>query len=199
MPNCQSIVGRKGGYDVHGGEGVGRAHTMTPPVLRNLVVSKHAIHGAYCQDCRLQLWQRLLQAAAWRLPCRAPPVLAVAVAHSSWGGAAGVVVRDRSRCPLLSDMRCALVTGRPLDVVVARSPLSPGDVALRVPDRLVVTLDRVFESEGLGERGTPLSALPVYADACVCQKPCRESVYETRFVMCLVVVSRRRCVHRRQT
>ncbi|KAF8059135.1 setd3 [Scenedesmus sp. PABB004] len=41
--------------------------------------------------------------------------------------------------------------GRPLDVTVAAAALSAGDVAISVPDRLVVTLDRVFESEGLAD------------------------------------------------
>eukprot|EP00882_Tetradesmus_deserticola_P007868 GHRQ01008282.1.p1 GENE.GHRQ01008282.1~~GHRQ01008282.1.p1 ORF type:complete len:243 (+),score=80.61 GHRQ01008282.1:315-1043(+) len=41
--------------------------------------------------------------------------------------------------------------GRPLDVTVAAQPLRAGDVALSVPAQLVVTLDRIFESEGLAE------------------------------------------------
>lgn len=42
---------------------------------------------------------------------------------------------------------------RPLDLVVARGPLKPGDVALRIPDNLIITLDRIFESEFVGEHG----------------------------------------------
>eukprot|EP00879_Flechtneria_rotunda_P016734 GHRR01017515.1.p1 GENE.GHRR01017515.1~~GHRR01017515.1.p1 ORF type:complete len:363 (+),score=117.95 GHRR01017515.1:222-1310(+) len=41
--------------------------------------------------------------------------------------------------------------GRPLDVTVAAQPLKAGEVALSVPEHLVVTLDRIFESEGLAE------------------------------------------------
>lgn len=41
--------------------------------------------------------------------------------------------------------------GRPLDVTVAASALSPGDVALSIPDELVVTVDRIVQSETLGE------------------------------------------------
>ena len=43
------------------------------------------------------------------------------------------------------------LSGRPLDVTVAATPLQPGDVALSIPEELVVTLDRIFECENLGE------------------------------------------------
>jgi len=36
-------------------------------------------------------------------------------------------------------------------VTVAAADLKAGDVALSVPENLVVTLDRIFESEGLAE------------------------------------------------
>lgn len=45
----------------------------------------------------------------------------------------------------------AVLPGRPLDVTVAAADLKAGDVALSVPENLVVTLDRIFESEGLAE------------------------------------------------
>jgi hypothetical protein len=52
-------------------------------------------------------------------------------------------------------MHCVYVplfaTGRPLDVTVAACDIKAGDVALSVPENLVVTLDRIFESEGLAE------------------------------------------------
>jgi hypothetical protein len=41
--------------------------------------------------------------------------------------------------------------GRPLDVTVAAVPIAPGDVALSIPDELVVTVDRIVQSETLGE------------------------------------------------
>lgn len=41
--------------------------------------------------------------------------------------------------------------GRPLDVTVAAAPLAPGDVALSIPDELVVTVDRIVQSENLAE------------------------------------------------
>eukprot|EP00775_Hariotina_reticulata_P013147 gene13147-13277_t len=41
--------------------------------------------------------------------------------------------------------------GRPLDVTVAAQPLSAGEVALSIPEHLVVTLDRIFESQSLAE------------------------------------------------
>lgn len=44
-----------------------------------------------------------------------------------------------------------LAAGRPLDVTVAACDIKAGDVALSVPENLVVTLDRIFESEGLAE------------------------------------------------
>ena len=37
------------------------------------------------------------------------------------------------------------------DMAVAARPLQPGDVALFIPEHLVITLDRVFESEFVGE------------------------------------------------
>jgi hypothetical protein len=45
----------------------------------------------------------------------------------------------------------SLTAGRPLDVTVAACDIKAGDVALSVPENLVVTLDRIFESEGLAE------------------------------------------------
>ncbi|EFJ43572.1 hypothetical protein VOLCADRAFT_76643 [Volvox carteri f. nagariensis] len=41
--------------------------------------------------------------------------------------------------------------GRPLDVVVAGRSLAAGEVALSVPERLCLTLDRIFESEFVAE------------------------------------------------
>ncbi|KAI8466475.1 MAG: hypothetical protein J3K34DRAFT_433512 [Monoraphidium minutum] len=41
--------------------------------------------------------------------------------------------------------------GRPLDVTVAAAPLAAGAVALSVPDELVVTVDRIVQSETLAE------------------------------------------------
>lgn len=40
--------------------------------------------------------------------------------------------------------------GRPLDVTVAAQPLQPGAVALSISDELVVTVDRIVQSETLG-------------------------------------------------
>jgi len=39
----------------------------------------------------------------------------------------------------------------PIDMAVAARPLQPGDVALFMPEHLVITLDRVFESEFVAE------------------------------------------------
>lgn len=41
--------------------------------------------------------------------------------------------------------------GRPLDLAVAKRDLQPGDIALSIPENLVVTLDRIFEDEGVAE------------------------------------------------
>ena len=41
--------------------------------------------------------------------------------------------------------------GATVDVVVASGPLAAGDAALRVPECLIVTLDRVFEDSTLAE------------------------------------------------
>jgi hypothetical protein len=41
--------------------------------------------------------------------------------------------------------------GRPLDVVVASRPLAAGEAAVSIPEHLVITLDRIFESEFVGE------------------------------------------------
>ena len=50
-------------------------------------------------------------------------------------------------------MRLATVQreGATVDVVVASGPLAAGDAALRVPECLIVTLDRVFEDSTLAE------------------------------------------------
>lgn len=37
-------------------------------------------------------------------------------------------------------------------MAVASRPLQPGDMALFIPENLIITLDRVFESEFVGER-----------------------------------------------
>ncbi len=39
---------------------------------------------------------------------------------------------------------------RPVDMVVAKRRVRAGEVVLRIPERLVVTLDRIFESEFVG-------------------------------------------------
>lgn len=41
--------------------------------------------------------------------------------------------------------------GRPLDMTIAKIPLQPGDVALSIPDKLVVTLEQIFEDETFAE------------------------------------------------
>jgi histone-lysine N-methyltransferase SETD3 len=41
--------------------------------------------------------------------------------------------------------------GQDVDITVAAQPLAPGDVALRMPEHLIVTLDRVFEDNTLAE------------------------------------------------
>lgn len=41
--------------------------------------------------------------------------------------------------------------GQQIDVTVASEPLAPGDLALRIPERLVVTLDRIFEDGAVAE------------------------------------------------
>ena len=38
-----------------------------------------------------------------------------------------------------------------MDVTVASTALQPGDVALRIPEHLIVTLDRVLEDNTLAE------------------------------------------------
>lgn len=42
-------------------------------------------------------------------------------------------------------------SGSEVDLTVASMPLSKGDIALRVPEHLIVTLDRIFENEALAE------------------------------------------------
>lgn len=41
--------------------------------------------------------------------------------------------------------------GREVDLTVAAAPLQPGDIALRIPEHLIVTLDRVLEDNTLAE------------------------------------------------
>lgn len=55
--------------------------------------------------------------------------------------------------PCLLHVLCVVthLAGRPLDMTVAAQPLSAGELALSIPEHLVVTLDRVFESDTLAE------------------------------------------------
>jgi hypothetical protein len=92
---------------------------------------------------------------------------------------------------------CCCKKGRPLDVTVAACDLAAGDVALSVPENLVVTLDRIFESEGLAEMLTAgklseLAVLTLYmmyekkvrvSAVCVrvCQRP--TSLFSCRVIM----------------
>jgi hypothetical protein len=43
------------------------------------------------------------------------------------------------------------VDGSPIDVTVASRDIKDGETVLRIPDHLVVTLDRVFENETVAE------------------------------------------------
>eukprot|EP00887_Chlorella_sp_A99_P007961 scaffold12.g7961.t1 len=70
--------------------------------------------------------------------------------------------------------------GQQVDVTVAARALQPGDLALRVPERLVVTLDRVLQEDGLAELLTTnklseLSILALYL--CYEKKRGRESAW----------------------
>lgn len=62
--------------------------------------------------------------------------------------AANVAVQTSAANPALVKTSPA---GRPLDMTVAAQPLAAGELALSIPEHLVVTLDRVFESEALAE------------------------------------------------
>ena len=42
--------------------------------------------------------------------------------------------------------------GQEIDMTVAAVPLSPGDIALRIPERLIVTLSSVFEDDTVAVR-----------------------------------------------
>ena len=44
-------------------------------------------------------------------------------------------------------MQEVILEGNALDVTVAAHDLAEGDVALRIPEHLVITLSRVFEDE----------------------------------------------------
>ncbi|PSC74659.1 3-oxoacyl-[acyl-carrier] synthase chloroplastic isoform B [Micractinium conductrix] len=59
--------------------------------------------------------------------------------QASGAGPQKVTVRTESR------------NGREVDVVVAAEALQPGDVAINVPESLIITLDRVLEDNALGE------------------------------------------------
>lgn len=52
---------------------------------------------------------------------------------------------------VLSKKMCLKVAGRSIDRTVAKHNLEAGDVAMSIPDDLVVTLDRVFQDESLGK------------------------------------------------
>lgn len=49
------------------------------------------------------------------------------------------------------DVESIDVDGKVIGTTVAKCALSPGDLAIRVPEHLVVTLDRVFEDDSLAE------------------------------------------------
>ena len=97
-----------------------------------------------------------------RRPCPPPPAqvtlrtLEVAAAHAAPHRAAPPPAAQVT----LRTLEVA-AAGRPLDVTVAAAPLAEGDVALSVPDELVVTVDRIVQSEALG-------ALFNAAASCVC-------------------------------
>jgi hypothetical protein len=57
------------------------------------------------------------------------------------------------------------VDGAPLDIAVASSDLAAGDVALSIPERLCVTLDRVFEDETVGT--PPAQSSPQTGQLCL--------------------------------
>jgi hypothetical protein len=49
------------------------------------------------------------------------------------------------------ELRTVDIDGRDIDICVAKKDVSCGETVLRIPDRLVVTLDRVFEDETVAE------------------------------------------------
>jgi len=74
-------------------------------------------------------------------------------AQFAWGAVDGNCTSPAAQHHLLGCgvLCCFLAAGRPLDVTVAAQPLSAGEVALSIPEHLVVTLDRIFESQSLAE------------------------------------------------
>lgn len=69
-----------------------------------------------------------------------------------------------------------------MDVTVAAADLKAGDVALSVPQNLVVTLDRIFESEGLAEMLTAgkLSELAVMTLYMMYEKKVRAELVDVK-------------------
>jgi len=55
------------------------------------------------------------------------------------------------------------VEGRPLDVVVASRPVKAGERVLEIPERLVITLDKVFQDAELAELLSGAKKVPVLA------------------------------------
>ena len=111
------------------------------------------------------------------------------------------------------------VNGVPIDITVASRDIAAGEVALRVPDALVVTLDRVFEDETVAEVLTtdklselacltlylmcapPISiAVPLTCDcshlgACWCGCQPASMWYHTYNVLALAVRVAGTCIH----
>lgn len=53
--------------------------------------------------------------------------------------------------PQKAHIQTVVRQGQQIDVTVASEELQPGDMALRIPERLVVTLDRIFEDGAVAE------------------------------------------------
>lgn len=60
-------------------------------------------------------------------------------------------LQDSGAPEQLAKVQTVQRNGRDVDVTVAARPLQAGDVAIRIPERLVVTLDLVFQDNMLAE------------------------------------------------
>lgn len=60
-------------------------------------------------------------------------------------------MEDNGAAPSKVTLQSITLAGVDVDVTVASQPLFPGDLALRIPEHLIVTLDRVFEDSAVAE------------------------------------------------
>lgn len=81
---------------------------------------------------------------ARRLPPPAQPSRAAAGCH---------ILQERGMPEQRAKVQTLVREGQPIDITVAAGPIAEGELALRIPERLVVTLERIFDDAAVAEVG----------------------------------------------